>query len=353
MAGNGILVVASGGLGDAVLLAHVFPRIAALARPGERVTLVLRRDARKMAFVFDGLASVEHVDYDKYAKSFFHRRAVHKQFGTRTWRLIISADFLRHPKRDEALIKALTADEKIAMRARPWAKYDRALAANEKIYARLFDSGPIHLDKVVRWHRFADWLTGTKGALPNMRFNAERLHETATPPKPLVLLIPFSAVREKQASPDLFAAIMRALPENYDILIPGAPDDLDRNPDYAALLSLPRVRFEVCDFETLAKLMHAAKLVVSVDTAAMHLAVAMGAPTLCLASAAYVGEIVPYAAEITPPNVRFIYVPMDCQGCLGACTLAKENGVFPCVARLPGSDVLREVEQLLTDRTAA
>ena len=74
---------------------------------------------------------------------------------------------------------------------------------------------------------------------------------------------------------------------------------------------------------------------------------------LCLASAAYVGEIVPYAAEITPPNVRFIYVPMDCQGCLGACTLPKESGVFPCVARLPGSDVLREMEQLLTDRTAA
>jgi hypothetical protein len=112
MAGDGILVVASGGLGDAVLLAHVFPRFAGLARPGERVTLVLRRDARKMAFLFGGLANVEHVDYDRYARSFWHRRTVHKHLGARPWRIIVNTDFLRHPRRDERLIKALPADER-------------------------------------------------------------------------------------------------------------------------------------------------------------------------------------------------------------------------------------------------
>jgi ADP-heptose:LPS heptosyltransferase len=353
MAGDGILVVASGGLGDAVMLAHVFPRFAALAKPGERVTLVLRRDARKMAFLFDGLATVEHVDYDKYARSFFHRRAVHKQFGARRWRLIVNTDFLRHPRRDERLIKSLPADEKLAMLARSWAKYDAELARNEAIYARLFASGPVLLDKVVRWHRFADWLTGTAQAPTPVRFAPEnlgdRLPEPAKIDKPLALLIPFSAVREKQASPELFAAIARSLPADTDIVIPGAPDDLARNADYTTLLDLPRVRFEVCDFETLARLMRAAQIVVSVDTAAMHLAVAMNAPTLCLASAAYVGEIVPYAAEITPSNVRFVYTPMACQGCLGACSLPKEDGRFPCVARLSRNDVLREMDRLLAD----
>jgi ADP-heptose:LPS heptosyltransferase len=356
--GSGILVVASGGLGDAVLLAHVFPRFAALARPDERIVLVVRRDARKMAFLFDGLADVEAVDYDKYARSFslkafFHRRAVHKHLGARPWRLIVNTDYLRHPRRDERLIKSLAADEKLAMRARSWAKYDTELARNESIYARLFDSGPALLDKVVRWRRFADWLTGKAEPVPILRFAPDRLPEPAPTQKPLAILIPFSAVREKQANADVFAEIARKLPDSYDILIAGAPDDLDRNPDYAPLLDLPRVRFEACDFFGLAKLMRAAKIVVSVDTASMHLAVAMGAPTLCLASAAYVGEIVPYAAEIAPTNVRFVYTPMACQGCLGVCTLPKEAGRFPCVARLSRTDIMSEIVNMTADTNAA
>ena len=353
MAGDGILVVASGGLGDAVLLAHIFPRFAGFARPGERVVLVLRRDARKMAFLFDGLAEVEYVDYDKYARSFFHRRAVHKHLGRRRWRLILSADFLRHPRRDERLIKSLPADEKLAMRARSWAKYDSELARNEAIYARLFESGPVLLDKVVRWQRFADWLTGASEPAPILRFAAQRLPEPAPTQNPIAILVPFSAVREKQASADLFADIARKLADSCDILIAGAPDDLVRNPDYAPLLDLPRVRFEACDFVGLAKLMRAAKIVVSVDTAAMHLAVAMGAPTLCLASAAYVGEIVPYAAEITPANVRFVYTPMACQGCLGVCTLPKEADRFACVARLSRTDILAGIDTMIASADAA
>ncbi|MCD6073600.1 MAG: hypothetical protein K0Q70_483 [Rhodospirillales bacterium] len=357
MAGDGILVVASGGLGDAVLLAHVFPRFASLAQSGERVVLVVRRDARKMAFLFDGLADVEAVDYDKYAHSFFHRRAVHKHLGARPWRLIVNTDYLRHPRRDERLIKSLPADEKLAMRARSWAKYDTELARNESIYARLFDSGPALLDKVVRWQRFADWLTGKAEPAPTLRFTPERLPEPTPTQKPLAILIPFSAVREKQANADVFADIARKLPDDYDIVIAGAPDDLDRNPDYAPLLDLPRVRFEACDFVGLAKLMRATKIVVSVDTASMHLAVAMGAPTLCLASAAYVGEIVPYATEIAPANVRFVYTPMACQGCLGVCTLPKEAGRFPCVARLSRPDnvsgILVEIDKMTASTDAA
>jgi len=47
--------------------------------------------------------------------------------------------------------------------------------------------------------------------------------------------------------------------------------------------------------------------------------------------------------------VRFVYTPMACQGCLGACSLPKEDGRFPCVARLSRNDVLREMDRLLAD----
>ena len=79
----------------------------------------------------------------------------------------------------------------------------------------------------------------------------------------------------------------------------------------------------------------------------MHLAVAVGAPTLCLASAAYVGEIVPYAPEITPDNAHFIYQDMDCRGCLGACIHPLDDGMYRCLAAIDPVRVVAEVTRLL------
>ena len=45
---RGVLLVSSGGLGDTVLFALVVARFQALARDGEAVRVVLRRDAAAM-----------------------------------------------------------------------------------------------------------------------------------------------------------------------------------------------------------------------------------------------------------------------------------------------------------------
>jgi ADP-heptose:LPS heptosyltransferase len=112
---------------------------------------------------------------------------------------------------------------------------------------------------------------------------------------------------------------------------------------------MPGVRFDGSVFADLVPQLRAARLVVSVDTALMHLAIAVGAPTLCLASAAFVGEIVPYDPAIAPPNARFVYHSMPCEGCLGECVLPAEDRMFPCVARLDERRILTEVERMLTE----
>ena len=102
------------------------------------------------------------------------------------------------------------------------------------------------------------------------------------------------------------------------------------------MLDGKRVRFEGAKFKDLAPILAAARMVVSVDTACMHLAALLGAPTLCLASAAYVGEIVPYDDSIAPENLTVLYANCAHQGCLGACVYAPQQGMYPCVADLDG-----------------
>ena len=344
---DGVLLTVGGGLGDAVILAHVLPRFLALRKPGERATVLTRHDAAKMAFLFPKDVAVEAVDYGRFLKSASYRRKIMGRIHAAHYRVAVSVDYLRHPRIDDMLIAAAAAPESAAMEPRSWPKHDRALQTNRKFYSRLFDSGPPLTDKIVRWSRFAGWLTGADAPPPTARLPTDTLPAPAAVERPTVVMQPFSAVAEKQSPPGLWRKMIEALPPGTAAVIAGAPSDLDRNPDYRPLLDLSNVSFDGSTFEKIVPLLRAAKLVVSVDTAMMHLAVAVGAQTLCLASAAYVGEIVPYDPAVAPPNMHIVYHDMPCRSCLGACVLPKENDMYPCVARLDEAEVLGKVKALL------
>ncbi len=344
-----MLLVSSGGLGDTVLFALVLPRFLGLARPGEEVTLLLRRDAAKMAFLVPPAVRVDTVDFARLRRDRAYRAETRRRLFDAHLRLVVSTDYLRHPDLDESLIRACRASESVAMEPRPWPKHDAALRRNRALYDRLFDSGAPKRDKVVRWTDFANWITGRDDRPPTVRLAADALPPPAPGAAPTVVMQPFSAVRQKQSPAELFRRMIGAVPDGVRVLVTGAPGDLGANPEFRSLLDLPGVAFDPSSFEDLVPTLRTARLVVSVDTALMHLAVAVGAPTVCLASAAFVGEIVPYAPEIAPDNVHVVYRSMPCEGCLGACILPAEDGMYPCVARLDGDAAVDLVRRLAAD----
>ncbi len=344
---RGVLLISSGGLGDTVLFAHVVERFAALARADEPVDVLLRSDAMKMAFLLPPNVSAIGVEFERLRRDMDYRREVTDNLFDTHYRLLVHTDYLRHPDMDEALAAAAQAPDAAAMEPRPWRKYDDLLTRNRALYTRLFDSGGPNLNKVLRWAKFADWLTGSEAPPPVCLLDPAGLAPAAGLEDPVVVIQPFSAVREKQSPPALFRRIIESLPAGTRVVLTGAPGDLDGNAEFKALLDLPDVEFDHSPFADLVPLLRAASLVISVDTALMHLAVAVGAPTLGLASAAYVGEIVPYDPNLTPDNARFVYHSMPCEGCLGACIHPAEGGMFPCVARLDEDQIIASVGEMM------
>ncbi len=255
---SGILLMSCGGLGDTILFAYVLPRFLEMARKGETGTLLLRSDARKMEFLLPPEITVRDVDFRRLAKDLFYRRRVCEALFQAHYRLLVATDFLRHPYLDEVLAAACKAAESAAMEPRPWRKYDKTLRRNRRLYSRLFDSGPAHLDKVVRWSRFADWLTHSNNPLP-----LARLAETGLPPParlntPMVVIQPLSAVKQKQVPLSIQQRIIDSLPAAYRVVLTGAAKDLDRNLEYRVLLENPKVTFDSSTFEEVVPLLRAA-----------------------------------------------------------------------------------------------
>ena len=344
---SGVLLLSCGGLGDMVLFALVLPRFMELAGEGEKVNVLVRDDAKKMTFLFPPGVEVKAVDFRRLRKDLTYRRQTSEELFQANFRLVVTTDFKRHPFLDEALAAAAAAPETAAMQARSWTKYDAQLKHNRRLFKRLYESGPEHLDKVVRWSNFADWLSGDKQPPPLARLADDPTGPAETAGADEVIVQPFSAVRQKQSPPALYERIAEAVGEGHRMIVTGTQGDLEASPDYGPLLARPNVTFDSSTFEALAPRLKGARLVISVDTALMHLAVALGAPTLCLASAAFVGEIVPYDPAITPENAHFMYHSMPCEGCLGTCSLPEESGAYPCITRLDGDAVVAKVEELL------
>ncbi|MDE2291985.1 MAG: hypothetical protein KGL53_07875, partial [Elusimicrobia bacterium] len=101
----------------------------------------------------------------------------------------------------------------------------------------------------------------------------------------------------------------------------------------------------------LAGLLAGARLVVSHDTGAAHLAAALGTPLVYVAGGgSHARFIAPYQAggAAARPDLAVVDHPMDCYGCAWRCVYPLAPGASaPCLAEIPAGRVLEAVQRLL------
>lgn len=344
---EGVLLVSSRGPAEMVFLSAVLPRFMRLAKLDESVTLLCRGDAAGMAFLFPRTLKIRRIDFRRLDELEYRWSAFTDLFQQH-YRLIVSLDYVREHDQDEALI--ITADPAgtAGMVPPPFKRnFHQRLEESEKVFDLLFDSGPVRQDKIVRWSRFADEILDDRQP-PQLALLEDSQLPTAEALPDTIVLMPFSGVRQRMLPPEDWRNLTDLVPPNWQVLVAGHKNDFDKYPEYMSLLTQPNVKMETAGFERLSSTLLGSKLVIGVDTAALHLAVLLGVPTLCLASAAYVGAGVPYDERVVPANVQFVYVPMECQGCLGRCKFPLEDGMYKCVNTIDTEQVLAFVRDSLS-----
>lgn len=337
---EGVLLVSSRGPAEMVFLSAVLPRFMRLAKLDESVTLLCRSDAAGMAFLFPRTLKLRRIDFRRLDE-LEYRWSSFKDLFAQHYRLIVSLDYVREHDQDEALIITADPAETAGMVPPPFKRnFHQRLEESEKVFDLLFDSGPVRQDKIVRWSRFADEVLDDRQPPVLALLEDSQLPNAEAVAAPTIVLLPFSGVKQRQLPAEVWRQLADLVPPNWQVLVAGHKNDFDKNPEYMAMLTQPNVRMETSGFEKLASVLLGSKLAIGVDTAGLHLAVLLGVPTLCLASAAYVGAGVPYDERVVPGNVQFVYVPMECQGCLGRCKFPLEDGMYKCVNAIDTDQVL-------------
>lgn len=98
----------------------------------------------------------------------------------------------------------------------------------------------------------------------------------------------------------------------------------------------------------LAELLRSAELLVSNETSAVHIALAVSTPSVCVLGGGHYGRFMPYPSGINAMNSVVVTHRMPCYNCNWHCTqLHPAGGPVPCVANVTVKSVLEQVDVVL------
>jgi ADP-heptose:LPS heptosyltransferase len=101
----------------------------------------------------------------------------------------------------------------------------------------------------------------------------------------------------------------------------------------------------------LAEVIRGAQLLVGNETSAVHIAAAVGTPSVCLLGGGHFGRFVPYPEGIEGAAPIPVFQRMECYGCNWRCTQPHEPGQpTPCITAIPAADVIAAVQKILPKR---
>jgi ADP-heptose:LPS heptosyltransferase len=96
-----------------------------------------------------------------------------------------------------------------------------------------------------------------------------------------------------------------------------------------------------------AELTRGARLLIGNETSAVHIAVAVNTPTVCITGGGHYGRFVPYPSSFGSPLLMVANHKMACYSCNWQCIHPyQQNGAVPCIEKITTKDVLHLVAKL-------
>jgi ADP-heptose:LPS heptosyltransferase len=348
-----VAIVAAHGIGDLVLLQPTLD-VLQLRYPRSRfmVTLVCSSAAAEFARSVLNVDEIRQVDRVKLRRNLAYRLAIVRRLRCDDFAIGIQPNFNRDLLVEDSLIRAIGAPARIG-----------------SVGAEMF-MPPLYRLLGDLW--YSQLIPASRGVLHELERNAEFARnldpQAPSPPASIlpapqppvecagyVLFVVGSSSPLKTWPLAHFQWVAGAVAERTraPIVFCAGPDDSIRQPDLQQQDDPSFVHpIRQTSLSDLMALISRARLVVSNDSAATHLAAAYRIPSVCIVGGGIVGRYHPYptgrAFGMTAPVPVGMVDPMPCFDCGWRCHFDLEPGQpAPCVAAVERADVLAAALELL------
>ncbi len=173
--------------------------------------------------------------------------------------------------------------------------------------------------------------------------------------RPYIVVAPGASWPSKMWPVEHFADLIKRLVSRFDsrIVLCGGQSDQEVCAELKRLVNPITISDITCrtTLPELLEVIRNAKIVVTNDSAPVHLAAAVGTPSVCILGGGHFGRFLPYATEnqSSSPAPAIVTYEMDCFNCRWLCKFDIANGqATPCIANISVLNVYQACCNLLS-----
>jgi ADP-heptose:LPS heptosyltransferase len=290
------------------------------------------------------------IDLRRFVRDLGYRLRLIRQVAQLGAEIAIQPTYSRVFLTGDSLIRASHAKQRIGLQGdfsniRPWQK-----AISDRWYTQLVPASPTDMMEL---DRNAEFLRGlgmrdAQAEIPSIPKLMDLAPEKQVG-KNYFVLFPGASSPIKQWPVDSFAAVANHVVDQFGWLpvVCGGPVERLLGDQLIEKLNLPSaINFSgSTTLPELTELLRGARLVISNDTSAIHIATGVGVPSVCILGGGHYGRFMPYPNHVDGVKPISVIHKMDCFGCNWQCKLTKEQDhAYPCVQDISVKQVLKAVK---------
>jgi ADP-heptose:LPS heptosyltransferase len=291
------------------------------------------------------------IDIARFERKLFYRMAILRKVARKGFRIAVNPVHSRSVNGD-TIIRATHAMKRIGSvgdccNIEPWQK-----RVTDRWYTELFAADPSPMMELVRNAEFVRGLGGSDcGAkLPTLPKVSE-LAEALRIERPYFIVVPGASQVFKQWHKKSFAELIDKVKADtgWIAVLCGSRSEHQLCADLAAITNRQTINLagktSICEF---VEVIRQAKLLIGNDTSAVHIASAVGTPSVCILGGGQFGRFMPYTDEAGQSGMHPVFHAMDCFGCNWHCTQPHEQGEpVPCIAKIEVAQVFEEIKKIV------